>query len=44
LPFLRRRKSTFIHGCEDDVHDLAQHLHGYLSASGVKFHSLRAAS
>ncbi len=44
LPFLRRRKSTFIHGAEDDVRDLAQHLHGYLSASGAKFHSLRAAS
>jgi putative flavoprotein involved in K+ transport len=30
LPFLRRRKSSFIHGAEDDVRDLASHLHGYL--------------
>jgi putative flavoprotein involved in K+ transport len=26
LPFLRRRKSSFIHGAEDDARDLASHL------------------
>lgn len=30
LPFLRRRKSSFIHGAEDDVNELAQHLFGHL--------------
>ncbi len=30
LPFLRRRKSTFIHGAEDDARDLIDHLAGYL--------------
>jgi putative flavoprotein involved in K+ transport len=34
LPFLRRRKSTFIHGAEDDARDLVEHLAAYL-ASGV---------
>ena len=33
LPVLRRRKSTFIHGAEDDARDLVDHLAGYLSAS-----------
>lgn len=31
LPVLRRRKSSFIHGTEDDVQDLTSHLAGYLS-------------
>jgi putative flavoprotein involved in K+ transport len=31
LPVLRRRKSTFIHGAEDDARDLADHLAGYLA-------------
>ena len=31
LPVLRRRKSTFIHGAEDDARDLVEHLCGYLS-------------
>jgi putative flavoprotein involved in K+ transport len=31
LPFLRRRKSTFIHGAEDDARDIVEHLEGYLS-------------
>jgi len=44
LPFLRRRKSTFIHGAEDDVRDLAQHLHAYLGTVVTGFHSLRVAS
>jgi putative flavoprotein involved in K+ transport len=30
LPFLRRRKSSFIHGAEDDARDLSQHLAGHL--------------
>ncbi|UCC15206.1 MAG: NAD(P)-binding domain-containing protein [Gammaproteobacteria bacterium] len=30
LTFLRRRKSSFIHGAEDDATDLAIHLHAYL--------------
>ncbi len=32
LPFLRRRKSSFIHGAEDDARDLTDHLAGYLAA------------
>jgi putative flavoprotein involved in K+ transport len=30
LPVLRRRKSSFIHGVEDDVRDLTGHLSGFL--------------
>jgi putative flavoprotein involved in K+ transport len=30
LPYLRRRKSSFIHGAEDDVRELVEHLSGYL--------------
>jgi putative flavoprotein involved in K+ transport len=30
LPFLRRRKSSFMHGAEDDVRDLTTHLLQYL--------------
>jgi putative flavoprotein involved in K+ transport len=30
LPVLRRRKSTFIHGAEDDARDVVDHLVGYL--------------
>jgi putative flavoprotein involved in K+ transport len=33
LPVLRRRKSTFIHGIEDDAREVIDHLAGYLSAS-----------
>ena len=32
LPVLRRRKSTFIHGIEDDAREVIDHLAGYLSA------------
>ena len=32
LTFLRRRKSSFIHGAEDDVNDLGAHLHGFLDS------------
>ena len=31
LPVLRRRKSTFIHGAEDDARDIVDHLAGYLA-------------
>jgi putative flavoprotein involved in K+ transport len=31
LPLLRRRKSTFIHGAEDDARDLIEHLAGFLA-------------
>ena len=34
LNFMRRRKSSFIHGVEDDVHDLGAHLAAYLRGSG----------
>ena len=33
LPVLRRRKSTFIHGAEDDARDLVDHLAGHLARS-----------
>jgi len=33
LPILRRRKSSFIHGAEDDARDLIEHLAGYLGAA-----------
>ncbi len=32
LPILRRRKSTFIIGAEDDARDLTEHLAGFLAA------------
>ncbi len=36
LPVLRRRKSTFIHGIEDDAREVIEHLAGFLAApSGV---------
>jgi putative flavoprotein involved in K+ transport len=31
LPVLRRRKSTFIHGAEDDARDVVEHLAGHLA-------------
>jgi putative flavoprotein involved in K+ transport len=34
LPFLRRRKSSFIHGAEDDARDLSRHLAAYLGQTG----------
>jgi putative flavoprotein involved in K+ transport len=33
LPVLRRRKSTFIHGAEDDARDLTDHLACYLAGT-----------
>jgi putative flavoprotein involved in K+ transport len=35
LPVLRRRKSTFIHGAEDDARDVVDHLAGYLAGSSI---------
>jgi putative flavoprotein involved in K+ transport len=36
LNFLRRRKSSFIHGAEDDARELVEHLEGHLlSRSGL---------
>jgi putative flavoprotein involved in K+ transport len=35
LPFLRRRKSSFIHGAEADVNELAGHLFGHLERVAV---------
>ena len=34
LTFLRRRKSSFIHGAEDDARDLSTHLAAYLDDAG----------
>lgn len=34
LNFLRRRKSSFIYGAEDDARDLVEHLAGHLTRSG----------
>jgi putative flavoprotein involved in K+ transport len=36
LPVLRRRKSTFIHGAEDDARDLIDHLGRYLANTTVR--------
>lgn len=33
LPVLRRRKSSFIHGVEDDINDIGEHLRQYLAAA-----------
>jgi len=33
LPVLRRRKSTFIHGIEDDARDVIDHLAQYLAGA-----------
>jgi putative flavoprotein involved in K+ transport len=35
LPVLRRRKSTFIHGIEDDARDVIDHLAGHLAGAGA---------
>lgn len=36
LTFLRRRKSSFIHGAEDDCRDLSAHLASYLGARSAR--------
>jgi len=33
-PVLRRRKSTFIHGIEDDAREVVEHLTRFLSGRG----------
>ena len=38
LTFLRRRKSSFIHGAEDDARDLSAHLVSYLDDRATKLH------
>jgi putative flavoprotein involved in K+ transport len=38
LPFLRRRKSSFMHGAEDDVRELGAHLAAYLERT-VRLHA-----
>ena len=35
LPVLRRRKSTFIYGIEDDAREVIEHLAGYLAGAGA---------
>ena len=35
LPFLRRRKSSFIHGTEDDAMDISDHLTKFLETRGT---------
>jgi putative flavoprotein involved in K+ transport len=35
LPVLRRRKSTFIHGIQDDAREIVDHLAGYLRRSAT---------
>jgi putative flavoprotein involved in K+ transport len=37
LPVLRRRKSSFIHGAEDDAREVVAHLAGYLARNAVRF-------
>jgi len=36
LPFLRRRKSSFMHGAEDDVRDLSVHLAKHLDHTAAR--------
>ena len=36
LPFLRRRKSSFMHGAEDDVRELGAHLAAYLERTATR--------
>ena len=46
LNFLRRRKSSFIHGAEDDARELVEHLAGHLaptpSSLSLRVHALTA--
>lgn len=37
LPYLRRRKSSFIHGAEDDVRELVGHLAAYLDRTSRRY-------
>jgi hypothetical protein len=40
MPFLRRRRSSFIHGANADTHDLAEHLHRRLGTKGSSASSM----
>jgi putative flavoprotein involved in K+ transport len=40
LPYLRRRKSSFIHGAEDDVRELSAHLDAYLELTAPRYHAM----
>jgi putative flavoprotein involved in K+ transport len=42
LPYLRRRKSSFIHGAEDDARELTAHLAAYLDSKAERATPLRA--
>lgn len=42
LPLLRRRKSSFIHGAEDDVREIAAHLFSHLEAAARRMPTPRA--
>jgi putative flavoprotein involved in K+ transport len=42
LNFMRRRKSSFIHGAEDDARDLSGHLRRYLERNARRI-AVRAA-
>jgi putative flavoprotein involved in K+ transport len=44
LPFLRRRKSSFIHGAENDVRELSEHLGAYLGLPAAARPTLRNCS
>jgi putative flavoprotein involved in K+ transport len=44
LPFMRRRKSSFIHGVGDDARDLSEHLEEYLGGCEERSISLAAES
>ncbi|MBB3192483.1 hypothetical protein [Halomonas cerina] len=35
LPFLRRRKSSFLHGADDDARELSAHLAAYLAGASA---------
>jgi putative flavoprotein involved in K+ transport len=35
LPVLRRRKSTFVHGAEDDAREIVEHVAGHLGAEAL---------
>jgi putative flavoprotein involved in K+ transport len=35
LPVLRRRKSSFIHGIEDDAREVTEYLAGYLAGAAA---------
>lgn len=41
LPYLRRRKSSFMHGAEDDVRELGAHLAGYLDRATTPVQDVR---